>query len=157
VEFTIEQDVPSTQTGGSGEWDRYIYSWQCNYKGDAVWNVWDGLKTYNPSTNTYSPGWVPAVTPSGTTVACPAYTAGSFIHYYFHFLRLPNTHEIEFLDFTSVDSSGNSTYHQFDQTEPIQVPNANWGTGLFTAIQLDGDSAQTPYSVWADEWKVAYQ
>ena len=148
IEFTIEQDVPSTQTSGS--WDRYIYSWQCNYKGNKAWNVWNGAG------NGGKGAWVPAVTTSGVTVPCAPYTAGNFVHYYFHFLRLPSTRQVQFTDFTTVDNAGNSTYHQFNQVEGIQTPQANWGTGLFTALQLDGDSAQEPYSVWADQWKVAY-
>lgn len=162
LEFTIEQDVPSTET--SGDWDRYIYSWQCNYKGSTtapgangglptggIWNVWDG------AANSGQGGWVAAVTTSGSTVPCGTYTAGQFVHYYFHFLRLPSTRQIQFTDFTMVNSAGTSTYYQFDQVEGIQNPQPDWQTGLFTALQLDGDYSQSPYSVWADEWKVAYQ
>ena len=155
LEFTIEQDVPSTQQGGTGQWDRYIYSWQCNYKGNGFWNLWDGTG----SDGTGKPGsgaWVPAVTTSGATVPCAPYTAGNFIHYYFHFLRLPATHQVQFTDFTTVDNAGHSSYHQFNQVRGIQNPQGNWGTGVFTAIQLDGDSAQEPYSLWADQWTVAY-
>ena len=148
IEFTIEQDVPSSKTSGS--WDRYIYSWQCDYKNKGIWNVWNGAG------NGGAGAWVPAVTTSGSTVVCAPYTAGSFVHYYFHFLRLPNTRQIQFTDFTTVDNAGHSTYHQFNQVQTIQDPQPNWSTGLFTALQLDGDYAQEPYSVWADLWTVAY-
>ena len=153
LEFTIEQDVPSTQT--VGDWDRYIYSWQCNYKGNGTWNLWDG------AANNGAGGWAQARTTSGATVPCAKFPAtgspGAFTHFYFHFKRLPSTRSVEFLDFTQVNSDGTSSYHQFNQIKGIQAPQTNWGTGLFTALQLDGDYAQNQYSVWADKWIVAYQ
>jgi hypothetical protein len=167
TEFTIEQDVPSTAANGSGLTDRYIYSLQCNRKGDTVhpgpdggpptggiWNIWDGTLRNGQG------DWVAALTTSGSTVPCQAFQPGHFIHYYFHFIRIPSNRQIQFTDFTMVDDQGHSTYYPFDITKTtrgIQVPQANWATGLFTALQLDGDSFQTPYSVWADQWKVAYQ
>jgi hypothetical protein len=161
LEFTIEQDVPSTRTSGA-YWDRYIYSWQCNYKGavqtpyvsgaqGGVWNYWDGTARNGAG------DWHQAVTTSGATVPCQPYTPGSFVHYYFHFTRNLSTHQIQFVDFTTVNAAGTSTYHQFNQTAGIQSPQANWSTGLFTAIQLDGDANQDQYSVWADNWTVAFQ
>lgn len=154
LEFTIEQDVPSTTTSGS--WDRYIYSWQCDYKNTHTWNVWNGA--YVNASGVSQPRWEPAITTSGATVPCDAFeSGGKFTHFYFHFLRLPGTRSVEFLDFTAVKSDNSSTYHQFNQIRGIQPPEPNWGTGLFTAVQLDGDYFQDQYSVWVDNLKVAFQ
>lgn len=154
VEFTIEQDIPSARI--SGDTDRYIYSWQCRYKGTGAgyWYYWDE-SAYEGGGN----GWVEAQDTNGDYVPCQPYTAGTFTHYYFHFQRLTgSTPGVEFLDFTEVNSSG-TTYYQFDKTANLGSPIAqqDWADGLFTAIQLDGDNAQDPYSVWADKWTVAYQ
>lgn len=161
LEFTIEQDVPSATQAA---WDRYIYSWQCDYKGSTttpglnnthptggIWNLWNG------AANNGQGGWEAAQTTSGTYVPCAPYAVGKFVHYCFHFVRLPESRQIQFTDFTAVDSSGNAVYHEFNQVRGIQAAQLNWQTGLFTALQLDGDSAQEPYSVWADQWKVAYK
>lgn len=162
LEFTIEQDVPSTLTGG--DWDRYIYSWQCNYKGavqrpyklgsgtqGGVWNYWDGTARNGAG------DWEEALTIAGATVPCGIYTPGQFLHYYFHFTRVASSRSVKFVDFSIVDSNNKSVYYPFNITAGIQNPEPRWATGVFTAIQLDGDAYQDQYSVWADNWKVAYQ
>lgn len=147
LEYTIEQDVPSDRQ--SGMWDRYIYSWQCDFKNTGLWRLWDGAQ------NSGNGAWVSAVTTSGQNVPCVGFTpAGSFAHFYFHFQRLPNSHQIEYLDFTIVGTG--TSYFQFNQVAGIESP-VNWQTGLVTALQLDGDYYLDLYSAWADQWTVAYQ
>ena len=149
IEFTIEQDLPN----GSGA-DRYIYSWQCLFNDPSPhWRLWNGA--YLNSNGSYG-RWEDAITTGGSKVPCTPFTAGSFNHYYFHFKRLAATKQIQFTDFTIV-INGTSYYYPFNEVRGIQPTVSGWGQGLFTAIQLDGNSTQSPYSVWADKWTVAYQ
>ena len=139
VEFTVEHDICKSNCGLSNEEDfRYIFSLQCDFEG-GVWNVWDGA-AYSTGGN----GW------QSTGHACVNFQAMSFNHFIFDFTRQDQ-------NVTYVDMWINGVQYTINKQYGIQYDTPNYNQQFLASMQLDGDSTQGAYSVWADEWNVTYQ
>ena len=117
----LEFDV--NQTFGNRRW---VYGTECNFKGTGRWDVWD-----SPSNM-----WHP------TSVPCTAFPSNTWIHLVWQFERIGDQ-----VHYISVSVN--------DQTFPVDAyyqSQPNWTIeGIDVAFQMDGDSTQTPYTVWLDK------
>jgi len=136
IEFNIEQ---AAQTA-PGEWSRYVYSLQCDYKGSHKWRVWDG------GANGGAGSW------EETAADCvPPFPANGYDHYVFHFSR-PSTLYYYYNDFWINDTQRVLNYQTHGRrTEP------EWEDGLITWIQLDSDGNSTSYAAFADAYTITFQ
>ena len=140
LEFTVEHDICKIYCGQNNEEDfRYIFSLQCDFTG-GQWNVWDGAGySQNPSL-----GWQPA------GHACVRFQPMSFNHFVFHFTRQNQ-------NVTYVDMWINNVQYPINKQYGIQYDTPNSHQQMVASMQLDGNSTQGAYSVWADKWNVTYQ
>jgi len=116
----LEFDVNQSFSG-----KRWIFGTQCNFKGSGKWDVWDGG----------AGKWVP------TKLACKQWKANTWVHIVWSVQRVGDT-----VRYTSIAIDGvtNSINMQLPR-QPSWV-----GSDIDIAVQLDGDSNQTPYNVWVD-------
>jgi hypothetical protein len=133
IQFGIDQAMCTANCSTTPTYTLFRYALQCDFKGSGMWRVWDATS-----------GWV------ATTHGCVAFTAGSFNHFTFHLSR-PNASQV-----TYVDMVINGTTYPINQTQAAQ----NEGTTAFHEftpwVELDGDSATDPYSLWIDQWNISY-
>jgi len=149
VEFTVEDNVCKTDCGLNTEQDfRYIYSLQCDFprQGDTSsgkWRVWNGSGNA-PGKPPGSGAWVP------TQYNCVRFTSHQFVHLVFHFLRSQE-------NVTYTDMVINGVSYPINVTYGIQYDTPNHQSQFLASVQLDGNSTQGEYSMWADKWTVTYQ
>lgn len=128
LEFMVDQpDRPQAlefdvnQTFGGQRW---VFGSECNFKGDGMWDVWDGVK-----------GWQP------TTAPCTPVAANTWVHLVWQLERVGN--QVHYISLTVGD-----------QTYPLDLYYSNQPTwtmeDIDVAFQMDGDYAQEPYNVWLD-------
>ncbi len=115
----LEFDV--NQTIGNSRW---VFGTECNFNGSHKWDVWDGIK-----------GWQP------TSVACNPFPANQWIHLVWNFERVGDQ-----VHYISVQING--------QTYPLNLyysNQPNWTMqDIDVAFQMDGNYRQEPYNVWLD-------
>lgn len=107
---------------------KFIFGTQCDIKGHHDWDVWD----------TANSRWVQ------TGIACSAPPAYTWNHLVLEFSRSSTQ-----ATFVSVTLNGKKSY--------INRTFNTFGTSaseLNTAVQLDGNSTDTAYSVWVDKMQV---
>ena len=169
LEYSLEQDVTDPSPGTS---DRYVYGLSCNnLDNGSIWQVWWG--DYVNQGGSLGE-WTPATWNGGQTIPCLQFYPTLFTHLIFHFQQVNNSNCnvcTKYIDFTVVQYNPNDPscsdpntqqpcvyYYPLDSNMIFgglaQWP--NWGAGLITAMQLDGDWNDDQYSVWADNWAVCY-
>ena len=139
LEYTLEQDVTDPSPGYS---DQYIYGLACDNLGDnGAWQVWWG--DHVNSDGTLGTWW--DATSGGQTIPCQPFIPCNFDHFIFNLQQVNNsgcTACTKYIDFTRVQN-GVVYYYPLDSDMIFgsvpQVP--NWGAGLITAMQLDGERA----------------
>ncbi len=120
-EFAQALEFDVNQTFGGNRW---VFGTECNLKADGVFDVWDGVK-----------GWQP------TTVPCKSLPANQWIHLVWTFERVGNQ-----VHYISVQLNG--TTYPLDLYKSFQP---GWVMeGIDVAFQMDGDFRQDPYNVWLD-------
>jgi hypothetical protein len=116
----LEFDV--NQTFGNNRW---VFGTECNFKGSGKWDVWDGVK-----------GWQP------TSAPCNPFPANQWIHLIWTFERVGN--QVHYVSL-QVDN----------QVFPLNLYFSNqpgWTMeDIDVAFQMDGNFQQQPYNVWLDE------
>lgn len=116
----LEFDV--NQTLGNSRW---VFGTECNFKADGVWDVWDGIK-----------GWQP------TTVPCKPFPANTWIHLVWSFERVGQ--QVHYISVSVNDQVyALNLYYSQEPSWTMQ--------GIDVAFQMDGDSMQDPYTVWLDK------
>ncbi len=122
LEFDVNQTLGNT---------RWVFGTECNFKADGVWDVWDGVR-----------GWQP------TSVPCKPFPANTWIHLVWNFERVGQQ-----VHYISVSVAG--------QTYPLNLyysNQPNWTMeDIDVAFQMDGDSKQEPYNVWLDNVSLTAQ
>ena len=115
LEFDVNQTFENT---------RWVFGTECNLRGDGVWDVWDGIK-----------GWQP------TSVPCKTLPANSWNHLVWTFERVGNQ-----VHYISVQLNGTTypldLYYSNQPTWPFE--------GIDVAFQMDGDFQQDTFNVWLD-------
>ena len=104
---------------------RYVFGTECSYRNTGNWQIWDsaGEKWFN------------------TDVPCPQVSSKAWHHLVWQFERIGG--KAHFVNVT-VDDNTSIVDKYFDPQQ--------YGTdGMSVAVQLDGDSQQTPYKVWIDK------
>jgi len=109
---------------------KFIFGTQCDIKNHHDWDVWD----------TASGRWIQ------TGIACSAPPAYTWNHLVLEFARSSNQ-----ATFVSVTLNGKKSY--INRTFNTFGVNAS---ELNTAVQLDGNSKYTAYSMWVDKMQVTY-
>jgi hypothetical protein len=108
---------------------RWVFGTECNYNGSGKWDVWDGVK-----------GWQP------TSVPCKPFPANTWIHLVWQFERVGDQ-----VHYISVSIN--------DQTYPLDLYFSNEPTWVMesvdVAFQMDGNFAQQPYNVWFDNFTLS--
>lgn len=116
LEFDVNQTINNT---------RWVFGTECNFKGDGVWDVWDGVA-----------GWQP------TSVPCTPFPANTWVHLVWNFERVGN--QVHYVSLAVNDQTYNLDIYRSNQPtwtmEDIDV-----------AFQMDGNFAQQPYTVWLDK------
>jgi hypothetical protein len=109
---------------------KYIFGTQCDVRNKHVWDVWD----------TANKLWI------STGLACNPPTAYTWHHLVWQFQRVNG--QVKFVAFTldAVTHYVNMTFN----------PQASSVAELNVAFQMDGNYAQTPYSVWLDKVTLSY-
>ena len=104
---------------------RWVFGSECNFKGSGTWDVWDGVK-----------GWQP------TSAPCTPFPANTWIHLVWQLERVGN--QVHYISLTVAG-----------QTYPLDLYYSNEPTwpmeSIDVAFQMDGDYAQQPYTVWLDQ------
>jgi hypothetical protein len=117
LEFDVNQTIDNS---------RWVFGTECNFKGDGVWDVWDG--TINK--------WV------ATSVPCKPVEANVWNHLVWKFERVGDQ-----VHYISVELNG--------QTSNVDMYRANqpfWSIeDIDIAFQMDLDGAAEPYTVWLDQ------
>ncbi len=123
----LEFDVNQSVAG-----KKFIFGTECDLKGLGVWQIWDSAHVR----------WTP------TSVGCSQFQAYSWNHLVLEFQRTPDDKAL----FIDVIINGQRYYFNrvFDP-----LPNVN-ASEVNVAVQLDGDSHQTPYSIWMDKITLNY-
>ena len=106
---------------------RWVFGSECNFNGSGKWDVWDGVK-----------GWQP------TSAPClhSDIPANTWVHLVWEFERVGN--QVHYISLTV----GDKTYplDLYYSYEP------NWVMeSIDVAFQMDGNYAQQPYNVWLDK------
>jgi hypothetical protein len=116
LEFDVNQTLGDT---------RWVFGTECNFKADGKWDVWDGVR-----------GWQP------TAVPCTAFPANTWIHLVWNFERVGQQ-----VHYVSVAVN--------DQVFPLDLyysDQPNWPMeDIDVAFQMDGNYQQAPYTVWLDK------
>ncbi len=107
---------------------KFIFGTQCDIKGHKDWDVWD----------TANSQWIK------TGIACSAPPAYTWNHLVLEFARSSSQ-----TTFVSVTLNGKKSY--INRTFNTFGVNAS---ELNTAVQLDGNSSHTAYSMWVDKMQV---
>lgn len=107
---------------------KFIFGTQCDIKGHHDWDVWD----------TANGKWIT------TGIACPAPPAYTWNHLVLEFARSSSQ-----TTFVSITLNGKKSY--INRTFNTYGVNAS---ELNTAVQLDGNSSDTAYSMWVDKMQV---
>ena len=107
---------------------KFIFGTQCNIRGGAQWDVWDGAQWQH------------------TGITCNAPSAYTWHHVILEFSRTSTN-----VNFLSVSLDGNRQY--INRSYPAITVNA---AELNVAFQIDGDYAQHNYSVWLDKVRFFY-
>jgi hypothetical protein len=123
---SLEFDLNQTVNG-----TKYIFGTQCDFKDSGKWDVWDG------GTNK----WVPS------PLNCALFQPYSWNHFTWNFERVNDQ-----VHYISLAING--------VTYPVNIwenPEANVDAQeLNVAVQLDGDYAQHPYSIWVNKASITY-
>jgi hypothetical protein len=123
----LEFDVNQSVNG-----KKFIFGTECDFKYTHVWNIWDS----------YHATWVP------TGVGCVPFQAYSWNHFILELQRTASD-QVFFVDVVI-----NGQRYYFNRTfQPKYNVNAS---ELNVAVQLDGNSTQTPYSIWVDKITLNY-
>lgn len=104
---------------------KFIFGTQCSYRGSGQWDVWDTANAH----------WV------STSIACNAVQANTWNHLTWYFQRNGNQTVFQALTLNDVTSTVNRSFN----AEPSSAKELN------VAFQMDGNFAQTNYSVWLDK------
>lgn len=107
---------------------QYVMGTECNIKGTKQWDVWDD--------NLH---WI------ATGIPCTAPTAYTWHHLVWEFARTSDGKT----QFISVTLDGNKSY-----VNKALTPRPKSGAELNVAVQLDGNSTATAYSMWVDKIKL---
>jgi hypothetical protein len=110
---------------------KYIFGTECNIRNGAQWDVWD----------TANSRWVP------TGIACPAPPTNTWNHLVEEFERTADGH----VHFIAITLNGKKSY-----INRYYWPIGSGVSELNVAVQLDGNNAETNYSVWLDKVRVFY-
>ena len=103
---------------------RWVFGTECNFNGSGKWDVWDGVK-----------GWQP------TSVACKTFPANTWIHLVWEFERVGN--QVHYISVTVGDQKYPLDLHYSNE--------ADWTMeSIDVAFQMDGNYGQQPYNVWLD-------
>jgi hypothetical protein len=110
---------------------RWVFGTECNFNGSGKWDVWDGVK-----------GWQP------TTVPCRPFPANTWVHLVWQFERVGE--QVHYIS-VAID----------DQTYPLDLYYSNephWTMeSVDVAFQMDGNYAQQSYNVWLDNFTLTAQ
>lgn len=104
---------------------RYIFGTECSYRNTGHWQIWDSKENH----------WF------NTDVPCPQVSSKAWHHLVWQFERVNN--KAHFIGIT-VDGKYSPVDKYFD-------PEKYGKAGISIAVQLDGDSRQTPYKLWLDK------
>jgi hypothetical protein len=136
LDFWAYVTAPSAPQGFEFDFDqvvggqRYKFSHQCDFKDSSLWRVWA------------NGGW------TATSHACVPFTANSWNHFVFHGERTLDG-RVHYQDMVI-----NNVTYTFDL---YATPTAAGSDSVTVYIQLDGDSQQTPYSLWIDKLSLTSQ
>jgi hypothetical protein len=118
LEFDVNQTINNS---------RWVFGSECNFKGDGVWDVWNGA----PGT-----GW------TATTVPCKTFQPNTWVHLVWNLERVGN--QVHYVSLTVNDQTYNLDIYLSNQP--------SWTMqDIDVAFQMDGDFAQQPYTVWLDD------
>jgi hypothetical protein len=116
----------------------YTFGFTCSIKSGGVWKI----SVPNSSTSKMSEmHW------ESTGIACAAPSAYTWHHISFEGQRTTDNKVL----MISLTIDGNK--HYLNKTMYARSCPSGWA-GVTTHIQLNGDSKQTDYSLWADKWSV---
>lgn len=116
----------------------YTFGFTCSVKSGGVWKI----SVPNSSTSTMSQMYW-----QSTGIACPAPQAYTWNHVSFEGQRTSDNKVL----YVSITING--VKHYLNKTVYSRSCPSGWG-GVTTHIQLNGDSNQDDYSVWANKWAV---
>lgn len=134
LEFGLDQSMCTANCGtGSDQYTRFRYAMQCDFKGSGKWRVWDA-----------NSAWV------ATSHSCVAFTSLQFVHFTFHYSR-PDTSHVTYTDIVI-----NGTTYPINMTQAAQSLGSAATHEFIPWVNLDGDSATDPYSMWVDQWSINY-
>lgn len=107
---------------------RWVFGTECNFRDTHRWDVWDGVK-----------GWQP------TSIPCDPFPANTWIHLVWTFERVGDQ-----VHYISLQIN--------DQVHPLDLyfnREYNWTMeDINVAFQMDGDFQQDPFNVWVDNIKL---
>lgn len=122
LEFDVNQTINNS---------RWTFGTECNFRGDAQWDVWDGIN-----------GW------QATGVPCTPFAANTWIHLVWTFERVGN--QVHYVSLAVDNQVYNlNLYYSYQPYWTIQ--------DIDLAFQMDGDYAQEPYTVWLDKVNLTVQ
>lgn len=105
---------------------RWVFGTECNFNGSGKWDVWDGVKDWQP-----------------TSVPCKPFPANKWVHLVWQFERVGN--QVHYIS-VSID----------EQTYPLDLYYSNEPTWVMesvdVAFQMDGNFQQQPFNVWIDNF-----
>lgn len=134
LEFGLDQSLCTANCGtSSAQYTRFRYAMQCDFKDTKLWRVWDA-----------NSGWV------ATSHNCVAFTSLVFVHFTFHYARPDLTH-VQYTDFVI-----NGQTFTLNMTQAAQSLGSTATHEFIPWVNLDGDSATDPYSMWVDQWSISY-
>jgi hypothetical protein len=134
LEFGVDQTMCTANCGtSSAQYTRFRYAMQCDFKGSGRWRVWDA-----------NSGWV------ATAHNCVAFTSLVFVHLTFHFTR-PDSGHVGYQDLVI-----NSVTYPVNLTQVAQSLGTAVTHEFVPWVNLDGDSATNPYSMWVDQWSISF-
>jgi hypothetical protein len=116
----------------------YTFGFTCSAKSGGVWKM---------SYPKYSSGSMSQMYWQSTGISCPAPQAYKWNHVQFEGARTSDN-KVQYISITI-----NGTKHYLNKTVAARNCPSGWG-GVTTHIQLNGDSNQDDYSLWADKWAV---
>jgi hypothetical protein len=116
----------------------YTFGFTCDVKASGTWKI----SVPKSSTSTMSQMYW-----QSTGISCPAPQAYTWNHFSFEGQRTSDNKVL------LVSLTINGTKHYLNKTLYARICPSGWA-GVTTHIQLNGDSNQDDYSVWADKWTV---
>jgi len=133
LEFGLDQSLCTANCTSSPQYTRFRYAMQCDFKDTGKWRVWDA-----------NSGWV------ATSNNCVAFTSLVFVHFTFHYSR-PDLQHVQYTDFAV-----NGTTYPINMTQAAQSLGSTATHEFIPWVNLDGDRATDPYSMWVDQWSISY-